>query len=113
MKRTIYLAMAALIAMLILMPAALAQDMLPGDDDPLLPEQGVVEVGSHEELEQIVGQSRPQQIPDEPIDQPGGSLPQESLPQSGGPIAPSVLLPAALLLGSGVLVSYAVLRRRR
>jgi hypothetical protein len=111
-KRIIYLATAALVAMLVLMPAALAQDMAPGDDDPHQPEQGVVQVGSHEELQQIVGQpipspnpgDHPGEVPHSPT-QEGGAL-----PSTGGP---SVILSAAalLLVGSGVL-AYATLRRR-
>jgi hypothetical protein len=113
-KRIIYLAMSALVAMLILAPAALAQDAGPGDDDPLLPEQNVV-VLEKDALEQAVGKQLPQQMPDEPIDEPGGPAPKGgALPKSGGVVAPSALLlpAAALLLGSGVL-TYTVLRRRR
>jgi hypothetical protein len=92
-KRMLYLATAALVAMLILVPSALAQvDMVPGDDDPHAPEPNVIVV-EHEELQRIAGQT---------------------LPKSGGPAIGglSVVLPAgALLLGSGVL-AYAVLRRR-
>ncbi len=92
MKRLVYLATAALVAMMVLVPTAMAQeDTVPGDDDPLVPEKGVVEVGSHEEIPA-----------------------KEPLPKTGGPAAIGlVLLPAAaLLLGSGV-IAYAVLRRRR
>jgi hypothetical protein len=119
-KRITYLALAALVAMLILAPVALAQDLVPGDDDPLSPEQNVV-VLEEEALEQAVGKEVPEQIPDEPIDEPGGPAPKEgtqpkggTLPKSGGAATPSALLvpAAALLLGSG-LVTYAVLRRRR
>jgi len=113
-KRIIYLATVALAAMLLLAPAALAQDAIPGDDDPLSPEQNVV-VLENDELQQIVGKQLPQQIPDEPIDEPGGPAPKsDALPKSGGVVTPSaMLLPAAaLLLGSGAL-TYAVLRRRR
>jgi len=40
------------------------------------------------------------------------TVPGKDLPASGGPLAPStLLLPAALLLGSGVVV-YAFVRRR-
>jgi hypothetical protein len=104
-KRILYLATAALVALLILMPAALAQqDMVPGDDDPYSPEPNAVVVGSHEELEQIAGKPVPSQDPGEP---------PEGLPKTGGPSV-SIILPAAtlLLLGSGVFWAYVVLRRR-
>ena len=65
------------------------------------------------ELEKAVGQKLPQEIPDEPIDEPGGPAPKgDTLPKSGGVTPSALLLPAALLLGSGVL-GYAVLRGRR
>lgn len=105
-KRIMCLATVALVAVLVLAPGALAQqDAAPGDDDPYLPEQNVVVVG-HDELQQIAGQPLPQQQPAEPV-----SVPVEAtLAQTGGP---AILLPvAALLLGSGVLAAYAVLRRR-
>jgi len=92
-RRTIYLATAALVAMLILVPTALAQeDTVLGDDDPLLPEPNVVVVGE-DELVKIAGQP---------------------LPKTGGPeiMGTSVILTASLLLGAGIVV-YAVLRRRR
>lgn len=86
MKRIICFVTTALVVAMILAPsAALAQD-----EDTMMPERNVVEVGSVEEIT-------------------GG----QPLPKSGGPEVPgaSVLLPAAaLLLGSGVLV-YGVLRR--
>ena len=118
-KRTTYLAIAALVVMLVLAPAALAQDAVEGEDDVLAAEREATVV-EHGELEQIAGQPLPKQVPDEPIDEPGGSAPKEgtqseggSLPKSGGVMTPSALLlpAAALLLGSGVL-GYAVLRRR-
>ncbi len=118
MKRIIYLAMAAVVGMLVLMPAALAQDMAPGDDDPHAPEQGVVQVGSHEELEQIVGQpvpsphpgQHPGEVPTAPTQAAPAAAGGAGLPSTGGP---SVILSAAalLLVGSGVL-AYATLRRR-
>jgi hypothetical protein len=120
-KRIIYLALAVLVAMLILVPAALAQDAVPGDDDPLAPEQNVVVIEDEDALEQAVGKQVPEQIPDEPIDEPGGPAPKEgtqpkggTLPKSGGVATPSALLvpAAALLLGSGI-VTYALLKRRR
>ncbi len=71
MKKLVLLATAALVATLILVPTAVAQETLP---------------------------------------QSGGQT-AEPLPQTGGAVAPSVLLPAALLLGSSV-VTYALVRRR-
>ena len=104
LRRITYLVTVALLAMLIVVPAALAQEAVPGDDDPHLPEPNAVAVGSHEELERVAGKPVPSQYPGEPPDQGG-------LPKTGGP-AVSVILPAAalLLVGSGVLV-YVVRRR--
>lgn len=109
-KRVVYLATATLAAMLILVPAALAQNMVPGDDDPYSPEPNAVVVGSHEELERIAGEPVPAQHPGEPPEQAPTS-PSGGLPKSGGPPV-SLILPAAalLLVGSGILV-YIVLRR--
>ncbi len=109
MKRMIYLATAALVAMLLLAPAALAQNIAPGDDDPHAPEQGVVEVGSHEELQQVAGQPIPSPHPgDHP--EPVPAAPTQGLPSTDGPSL--VILPAAalLLVGAGIL-TYANLRR--
>ena len=91
MRTVVYLATAALVAMLILMPGVRAQSAVPGDDDPLLPEPNAIVV-SEEELEKIAGQP---------------------LPKTGGPklLGTPMILAAALLLGSGVL-AYAMLRRR-
>jgi hypothetical protein len=111
-KRIVYLATAAFVAMLILVPAALAQDAVPGDDDPYLPEPNPVVVGSHEELERIAGQPVPSQHPGEPPEQVPAS-PSQGLPKTGGPSVVSVILPtAALLLVSSGVLTYAVLRRR-
>src|SRR5918997_840518 len=113
-KRATYLSIATLVSMLVLAPAALAQDAVEGEDDVHAAEQEATVV-EHGELEQIAGQPLPKQVPDEPIDEPGGPAPKGgTLPKSGGVMTPSALLlpAAALLLGSGVL-GYAVLRRRK
>ena len=114
MKRIVYLATAAFVVMLISAPAALAQDAVPGDDHPHLPEPNAVVVGSHEELERIAGQPLPSQHPGEPPEQVPASpsqSPSQGLPKTGG-LPVSVILPGAalLLVGSGVL-AYAVFRR--
>ncbi len=84
MKRVVYLATAALVALMILVPTAMAQEMEEMKVEQKVEETIVVE----------------------------GYAPYAPLPKSGGPAASSVLLPAAaLLVGSGIL-AYAVLRRR-
>ena len=112
MKRIVHLALAAFVVMLISAPAALAQNAVPGDDHPHLPEPNAVVVDSHEELERIAGQPVPSQHPGEPPEQVPAS-PSQGLPKSGGPPVSAIVPTAALLLvGSGVL-GYAVLRRGR
>ena len=111
MKRLLYLATAAVVFMLILVPAALAQEADPHSPEPH------PQVATHEELARIAGQPVPaqapiQQHPGEVPDNPGTHSPTNQagpLPSTGGV---SVILPAAalLLVGSGV-VAYAALRR--
>ena len=102
---------AALLTMLIVVPAAPAQEAVPGDDHPHSPEPNAIVVGSDEELERVAGQPVPSQHPGEPPEQVPASPSQGGLPKTGGPSV-GVILPAAalLLVGSGVF-AYAVLRR--
>ena len=110
-KRVVYLATAALVAVLISMSAALAQDAVPGDDHPHLPEPNVVAVGSHEELEQKVGQPIPSPNPG-PHPEPVPAASPQGFPKSGGPSVTTILPAAGLLLvGSGVLTCAALWRR--
>ncbi len=111
MKKMIYLAMAALMALLILVPAALAQEAVPGDDHPHLPEPNAVEVGSHEELERIAGQPVPSQHPGQ-HPEPVPAVPTQGLPKTGGPSVTVILPAAALLLVSSGVLAYAAFRRR-
>ena len=114
MKRIVYVATAAFVAMLILVPAALAQDADPHSPEPH------PQVATEEELERIAGRPVPaqapvQQHPGEVPDNPGTHSPTNQagpLPSTGG-VSVIVILPAAavLLVGSGV-VAYAALRRR-
>ena len=88
MKRAIFLATVALLAMLLLAPVALAQDTTMMMEDTMMGGQ----MGTTMMMEETMttGQAGP-------------------IPASGGP---AILLPAAaLLLGSGIL-TYAILRRR-
>ena len=83
MKRVLYLLTAALVAMLILVPAAMAQEMEAEvkTEQTMMMEETMMDKG-------------------------------KDLPKSGGVTLGSVILPAgALLLGGGIL-AVAVLRRR-
>jgi hypothetical protein len=119
-KRVVYLATTTLLAMLILVPSALAQDLLPGDDDPFLPEQNVT-VLEEAQLEQIAGQPLPSEPPIiEPVPVSGQPSDSAPLPKTGGleigssssawvmVLSASALL---LLLSLGGL-AYGVSRRR-
>jgi hypothetical protein len=113
-KRLLYLTTAAVVFMLILVPAALAQDPDPHSPEPH------PQVATEEELAGIAGEPVPaqapvQQHPGEVPDNPGTHSPTAQagpLPSTGG-VSVIVILPAAavLLVGTGV-VAYAVLRRR-
>jgi hypothetical protein len=87
MKRVVFLAMVALLAMLILVPMAVGQG--PGNTTLVTTYQGPSAGGIL--LTTGAGPSAP------------------GIPPSGGP--PILLPAAALLLGSGIL-TYAILRRR-
>ena len=88
MKRAIFLATAALLAMLVLMPIAGAQETTMMMQETMM--GGAQGATMMEETMMAGGQAG-------------------AIPESGGP---AILLPAAaLLLGSGIL-TYAILRRR-
>ncbi len=90
MKRAIFLATAALLAMLVLMPMAGAQETT------MMMEETMMGGG------QMMGTTM--MMEDTMVSGQAGDI-----PESGGP---AILLPAAaLLLGSGIL-TYAILRRR-
>jgi hypothetical protein len=92
MKRAILLATVALLAMLVLVPMAMAQDT-------------TMMMGSTMMMEQTGGQMMGSTM----MEMTSGQMAQDDLPTSGGP---AILLPAAaLLVGSGIL-TYAILRRR-
>jgi hypothetical protein len=93
MKRAILLATVALLAMLVLVPMAMAQDT-------------TMMMGTTMMMEQTGGQMMGGTTM---MEMTSGQMAQDDLPTSGGP---AILLPAAaLLVGSGIL-TYAILRRR-
>ena len=94
MKRAILLATVALMAMLVLVPMAMAQDTT------------MMMMGSTMMMEQTGGQMM---MGSTMMEMTSGMQSDSGLPTSGGP---AILLPAAaLLVGSGIL-TYAILRRR-
>jgi hypothetical protein len=96
-KKIVLLVTAALVAMLILVPTAIAQEStLPASGGQTLPASG------GQTLPASGGQTLPA----------SGGQTSDPLPASGGLTAPSALLPAAaLIMGSGI-VAYAIVRRR-
>src|SRR5215211_1889372 len=105
MKRAVFLATTALLAMLILVPMALAQDTTFIDSGSPPPEcsgcTGVAAGGGGNMGTTVVGDGIPVGIPSSPS--------PPLTPETGGS---AIVLPAAaLLLGSGIL-TYAFLRRR-
>jgi hypothetical protein len=105
MKRAIFLATLALLAMLALAPVALAQDTMMMEESSMMMEDSQMMGGQMEDSEMMMEDSEMM------MEDTGtaGQQTDDDLPGSGGP---AILLPAAaLLLGSGIL-TYAVLRRR-
>ena len=92
MSRITYLVVAALLAMLILLPVAVAQDT-----DPFMPEENAVVVDDAQ-LQQIAGQPEPPPPTGEP------------LPATGGLQVSMLVVPAALLMSLGLLSYVFVLR---
>jgi len=89
MKRVIYLIVVAVVAMMLFVPTALAQEATKGE-----------------------AKEKAQQKVQETTTKMEATTTAEGLPKSGGASVGSLLLPAgALLVGSGIL-AYAVLRRR-
>ena len=106
MKRAIYLGTAALVALMIFAPAALAQQMteekMMTEDTTMMQQPQMMDQGKM--MDQTKMMDQPQMMQQQMVPKTGGG-------SFGGP---AVILPAtaALLLASGVL-GYATFRRRR
>src|ERR687890_553557 len=97
MKRLVYLAMAALMALVIFVPTATAQEMMEQPmmmDDSMMMEQSKME--------------QPNSMEKGKMEQPK----KMEMPMTGGPSLGLLLLPAAALLaGMGLMAGYVVRRR--
>ena len=97
MKRLVYLAMAALMALVILVPTATAQEMMDESmmDDSMMMEQSKMEQPKMEQPKMMEKKGKME------------------MPMTGGPSLGLLLLPAAaLLVGMGLMAGYVVRRRR-
>jgi hypothetical protein len=91
MKRLVYLAMAALMALVILVPTATAQEMM--DESVMMDDSMMMEQSKMEQPEMMEK----------------GKM---EMPKTGGPSLGLLLLPAAaLLVGMGLMAGYVVRRR--
>jgi hypothetical protein len=95
-KRLVYLAMAALLALVILVPTATAQEMM--DDSNMMDESMMMEQSKMEQPEMM-----------EKGKMEKGKM---AMPNTGGPSLGLLLLPAtALLAGMGLMAGYVVRHR--
>ena len=104
MKRLVYLAMAALMALVILVPTATAQEMMDGsmmmDESNMMNESMTMEQPKMMDDSMMMEQSK--------MEQPK----KMEMPMTGGPSLGLLLLPAAALLaGMGLMAGYVVRRR--
>ena len=104
MKRLVYLAMAALMALVILVPTATAQEMM---DESMMDESMMDESMMDESM---MDESMMMEQPK--MEQPKMEKGKMEMPMTGGPSLGLLLLPAAaLLVGMGLMAGYVVRRR--
>lgn len=102
MKRLVYLAMAALMALVILVPTATAQEMM---DESMMMDESVMMDDS-----MMMEQSKMEQP--EMMEKGKMDKGKMEMPKTGGPSLGLLLLPAAaLLVGMGLMAGYVVRRR--
>jgi hypothetical protein len=108
MKRLVYLAMAALMALVILVPTATAQEMM--DESNMMNESMTMEQPKMMDDSMMMEQSKMEQPMTEKgkMEQPK----KMEMPMTGGLSLGLLLLPAAALLaGMGLMAGYVVRRR--
>src|ERR671920_86580 len=103
MKRLVYLAMAALMALVIFVPTATAQEMTDGsmmDESMMMDESNM--------MNESMKMEQPNSMEKGKMEQPK----KMEMPMTGGPSLGLLLLPAAALLaGMGLMAGYVVRRR--
>ena len=110
MKRIALLTMAALTALVILVPTATAQEMM--DDSMMMDESMMMEETKMMDDSMMMEQPKMEQkMMEEPkMMEKKGKM---EMPKTGGPSPGLLLLPAAaLLVGMGLMAGYVVRRRR-
>ena len=104
MKRLVYLAMAALMALVILVPTATAQEMM--DESMMMDESNMMNESMTMEQPKMMDDSM--MMEQSKMEQPK----KMEMPMTGGPSLGLLLLPAAALLaGMGLMAGYVVRRR--
>ena len=114
MKRLVYLAMAALMALVILVPTAAAQEMM--DESMMMDESNMMNESMTMEQPKMMDDSMMEQSKmEQPNSMEKGKMEQPKkmeMPMTGGPSLGLLLLPAAALLaGMGLMAGYIVRRR--
>ena len=114
MKRLVYLAMAALMALVILVPTATAQEMM--DDSMMMEESNMMDESMMEQPKMMDDSMMMEQSKmEQPNSMEKGKMEKGKMemPMTGGPSLGLLLLPAAaLLVGMGLMAGYVVRRRR-
>jgi hypothetical protein len=119
MKRLVYLAMAALMALVIFVPTATAQEMTDGsmmDESMMMDESNMMNESMTMEQPKMMDDSMMEQSKmEQPNSMEKGKMEQPKkmeMPMTGGPSLGLLLLPAAALLaGMGLMAGYVVRRR--
>ena len=120
MKRLVYLAMAALMALVILVPTATAQEMMDEsmmDESMMMDESNMMNESMTMEQPKMMDDSMmmEQSKMEQPNSMEKGKMEQPKkmeMPMTGGPSLGLLLLPAAALLaGMGLMAGYVVRRR--
>ena len=113
MKRLVYLAMAALMALVILVPTATAQEMM--DESMMMEESNMMDESMMEQPKMMDDSMMMEQSKmEQPNSMEKGKMEKGKMemPMTGGPSLGLLLLPAAALLaGMGLMAGYVVRRR--